>query len=292
MKSLRSFVLAAFVLCAANVPAHAQSTATPQREYRVLLVGNSLTYTNNLPALLRAVGGSQGTRITTETYAAPGGTLAERWRDGTAAEALRTRKFDVVVLQEIGGQVGCLASASRTRTAPCAASVQAHASFAALAQASGAKPLLFTTWSHDKRMQGRINRGMRQLAKDNGATEFNAAGAIEALHSAQPTVTPYPDGTHPSTQASLMMAVALYRDITGSTPTPKLLRVDAPLLPVNAAVSAASPLEAQAALAGNGQVTVVPVTLVEPLVKALPDPKDEAGMARRPVARTAGDRGR
>ena len=292
MMSFRALVLAAFVLCTGSVPVHAQSTATPQREYRVLLVGNSLTYTNNLPALLRAVGASQGTRITTETYAAPGGTLAERWRDGKAAEALRTRKFDVVVLQEIGGQVGCLASASRTRTAPCAATVQAHESFAALAKESGAKALLFTTWSHDERMQGRINRGMRQLAKDNGATEFNAAGAIEALHKARPTITPYPDGTHPSTQASLMMAVALYRDITGSAPTPKLLRVDAPLLPVNAAVSPASSLEAQAALAGNGQVTVVPVTLVEPLVKALPNAKDEAGMNKSHVVRTAGDRGR
>ena len=245
-------------------------------EYRVLLVGNSLTYTNNLPALLRAVGASQGKTITTETYAAPGGTLSERWRDGKAAAALRTRKFDIVVLQEIGGQVGCLASAMQTRTAPCAATVQAHEAFATLAKASGAKTLLFTTWSHDERMQGRINLGMRQLAKDNGATVFNAAGAIESMRKAQPAIAPYPDGTHPSTLASLMLAVALYRDITGSAPAPQPLRLAAPLLPVNAAVSAASPLEAQSALAGDGKVTVVPVTLIEPLVKALPDPKDEA----------------
>ena len=91
-----------------------------------------------------------------------------------------------------------------------------------------------------------------------------------------PATTPYPDGTHPSTQASLMLAVALYRDITGSAPAPKALRMNAPLRPVNAAVSPGSPLEAQAALAGDGKVIVVPVTLVEPLVKALPDPKDEA----------------
>ena len=270
---------------------HAQDLAP--KEYRVLLVGNSLTYTNNLPALLRAVGASQGTPITTETYVAPGGTLSERWRDGNAADALRTRKFDVVVLQEIGGQVGCLASASRTRTAPCAATVQAHEGFAALAKASGAKTLLFTTWSHDERMQGRIHGGMRKLAKDTGATVFNAAGAIASLHKAQPGSTPYPDGTHPSTQASLMLAVALYRDITGTAPAPKALRVGGPLLPVNAAVSAASPLEAQPALAGDGKVTVVPVALIEPLVKALPDPKDEArDLEGRDPAREPGRRGR
>lgn len=273
--------------------ASAQAQDPAPKEYRVLLVGNSLTYTNNLPALLRAVGASQGTAITTETYAAPGGTLSERWRDGKAAEALRTRKFDVVVLQEIGGQVGCLASASRTRTAPCAATVQAHEGFAALAKESGAKTLLFTTWSHDERMQGRINRGMRQLAKDNDATVFNAAATIGALHKAVPGSTPYPDGTHPSTQASLMLAVALYRDITGTAPTAAPLRVSAPLLPVNAAVSAASALESQSALAGDGKVTVVPVTLIEPLVKALPDPKNEAGGRNgRDPTREAGSRTR
>lgn len=282
MMSFRSLVLAALVLCAGSVPVHAQSTATPPREYRVLLVGNSLTYTNNLPALLRAVGASQGTLITTETYAAPGGTLAERWRDGKVADALRGRKFDVVVLQEIGGQVGCLASASRTRTAPCAASVHAHEELVALATAQGAKTLLFTTWARDERMQGRINGGMRQLAKDTGASVFNAAGAIAGLQKAQPDASPYPDGTHPSTQASLMLAVLLYRDITGVAPVAKALRIDAPLLPVNAAVSGASPLEMQPAFAGAGQTVLVPASLIEPLVKALPDPKaTEAGRRAR-----------
>ncbi|HOZ25495.1 MAG TPA: SGNH/GDSL hydrolase family protein [Thermomonas sp.] len=273
--------------------ASVQAQEPAPKEYRVLLVGNSLTYTNNLPALLRAVGASQGTPITTETYAAPGGTLSERWRDGKAAEALRTRNFDVVVLQEIGGQVGCLASASRTRTAPCAATMQAHEAFAALARERGAKTLLFTTWSHDERMQGRINGGMRKLAKENDATVFNAAGAIASLHKAQPDSTPYPDGTHPSTQASLMMAVALYRDITGNAPAPKALRMNAPLLPVNAAVSAATPLETQSALAGDNKVTVVPVALIEPLVKALPDPKDEAkDVEGRDPVQEPGRRGR
>ena len=285
------FLLGLSLLLAPFASVQAQDPAP--KEYRVLLVGNSLTYTNNLPALLRAVGASQGTTITTETYAAPGGTLSERWRDGKAADALRTRKFDIVVLQEIGGQVGCLASASRTRTAPCAATVQAHESFVALAKESGAKTLLFTTWSQDERMQGRINRGMRQLAKENGATVFNAAGAIGALHKAVPATTPYPDGTHPSTLASLMLAVALYRDITGTAPAPQPLRLTAPLLPVNAAVSAATPMEAQSALAGDGKATVVPVALIEPLVKALPDPKDEArDMEGRDPARDAGRRSR
>ena len=279
MMSFRSLVLAASVLCAGSVPAYAQSTATPQREYRVLLVGNSLTYTNNLPALLRAVGASQGISIITETYAAPGGTLAERGHDGHAANALRARKFDAVVLQEQGGKLAaCPASAVEQRKAPCAASMHAYRDLASLARDKGAAVLFFNTWAADDRSQARISRSTRMLAEKHSARVFNAAGAIAALLKAQPDAMPYPDGTHPSTQASLMLALVLYRDITGTAPRAKDMRVTAPLLPVNAAVSAASPMESQPGLAGDGKAVLVPASLLEPLVKAIPDPKTSAEM--------------
>ena len=105
---------------------------------------------------------------------------------------------------------------------------------------------------------------------------FDAAGALTALRNAQPEVKLYPDGTHPSTLASVTLALALYRDVTGNAPAAKDLRVTAPLLPVNAAVSPSSAMESQSGLAGDGKATLIPFALVEPLVKALPDPKDAA----------------
>ena len=264
-----SLLLAPFASVQAQTPA--------PKEYRVLLVGNILTYTNNLPALLRAVGASQGTSITTETYAAPGGKLDDRWEEGHVAAALHARKFDAVVLQEQGGHLAaCMSSLQEQRKAPCAASVQAYRNFAELASDQGAKVLLFATWGPDERWQGKLDRSVRMIAKKHDASVFNAAGALVALRKAQPDVNLYPDGTHPSTLASVMLALTLYRDVTGNAPVAKDLRVAAPLLPVNAAVSAASAMESQQGLAGDGKATVIPITLIEPLVKALPDPKDEA----------------
>lgn len=259
-----------FLLCS---PLHAPAQpTTAARTYRVLLVGNSLTYANNLPALLRAVGLSQGTPITTETYAAPSGTLAQRLHDGHAADALRQRSYDVVVLQEIGGQLACLAIPSQQRKAPCAASMHAHQEFAKLVDANGAKLLLFTTWAKDDREQRRINGGMRMVAKETKGTVFNAAGVIAALHKTQPAIPSYPDGMHPSTQSSLMLALALYRDISGNAPIAADLKITAPLLPPNTAVSADMALESQPGLAGDGKVTTIPVGLIEPMVRALPPP--------------------
>jgi len=259
----------------AAVP-QAADPADPARSTAVLFVGNSLTYVNNLPALLRALGDAQGTAISTETWAAPGGTLAERWREGHVAEALRERRFDVVLLQEQGGHLSaCMASAQEQRKAPCAASLRAYRDIARLAREHGARTLLFQTWGPDEKWQARLDRSLRLVAEETSASIFDAAGALDALRKAQPKVVLYPDGTHPSTQASLMLALALYRDITGATPIARDLRVRAPLLPVNAAVAADAPIESQQALAGNGAVTLVPVALLSPLIDALPDKADE-----------------
>lgn len=252
----------------------------PEHAYRVLLVGNSLTYTNNLPALLRAVGKAHGTPILTETWAAPGGTLAERANEGHVAAALRERRFDAVVLQERGGVLACVASADDIRTAPCAASMRVQRDFTALAKQAGARTLLFATWAPDERQQGRVARGTRQLAQRIGAEVFDAAGVLAALRKAQRATSPTPDGVHPSTQASLLLALALYRQISGQIPQARELRVDAPLLPVAAAVDAGSPMESQTGLRGDGRITVVPASLLAPLVHALPEPAPPGGKAR------------
>ena len=274
--SFRTFLLAASLLCPGIALAQAPPAAAPAREYRILLVGNSLTYTNNLPALLRAVGASQGTPIVTESYAAPGGTLAERWKEGHVAEALRARKFDAVVLQEQGGHLAaCMASLQEQRKAPCAASLRAYTEISELAVGKEGKAFVFVTWGPDERWQGKLDRSARLIAEKSSAKLFDAAAALRALHKAQPAIDLHPDGTHPSTQASLMLALALYRDIAGNPPVAKDLRVTAPLLPVNAAVSAASPMESQPGLAGDGKAIVVPAGLLEPLVKALPDHADK-----------------
>lgn len=137
--------------------------------------------------------------------------------------------------------------------------------------------LLFATWGPDDRWQGKLDRSLRLVAEKADAEIFDAAGALHALSKTNPDLRLYPDGTHPTTQASLMLALALYREITGDTPVARDLRVTAPLLPVNAPVSPATALESQPGLAGDGKVIVVPASLLQPLIASLPERKDEAG---------------
>ncbi len=272
--SFRIFLMAACLLYPDMVAAQVQPAATTTREYRVLLVGNSLTYTNNLSALLRAVGVSQGISIATESYMAPGGTLTERWVEGHVIEALQNRKFDILILQEQGGDLAiCSADAEQQAEPSCRKSVRAQIEFAKLARKYGARTLLFATWGPDSNWEPKLDRSFHVLAAKSSAGIFDANGVLRALSKAEPGIELFPDGVHPSIRASLMLALALYRDITGTQPIAKDLRVTASLLPVNAAISAVSPMESQSRLAGDGKIIVVPASLLDPLVKALPEPK-------------------
>jgi len=259
-----------FLLALNPGPTQAQApTAPPARAYRVLLVGNDMTYTNNLPALLRAVGTAQGTPIITETFAAPGGTLSDRLDDGHASAALGQNHYDAIVLQEQGGKLAaCMAKAQRN--APCTASLRAYRAFANQARTQNAKVLVFSSWGPDRRWNARLGYSARNVAEQVGGSIFNAAGALDSFRKAQPGSNPLPDGQHPNIQASLLLALTLYRDITGNVPTARDLQITAPLLPFNAAVAADRPIEAQPGLAGDGKVTVVPAALIAPLLQALP----------------------
>jgi hypothetical protein len=68
-------------------------------ELRVLFIGNSLTYTNNLPAMVQTIAEAAGHTLAFGTAAAPNVSLEDHWNSGIA-ETIRAVAADVVVLQQ------------------------------------------------------------------------------------------------------------------------------------------------------------------------------------------------
>lgn len=250
--------------------AHAQEAQPPTRALRVLFVGNSLTYVNNLPATVRALAAAQPqpVRIETATFVAPGGTIAERWQDGVAAAALREGHWDAVVLQERGGLLACMADAEQRTQAQCRPSERAHREFAALARSTGARTLLLATWGPDAAWQLRLDRAIRQLAARTSAEVVPAGSALRAWAASHSQEATFPDTVHPSLPATLIMAAQLYRAITRSQPHATDVTLDFALLPPMAAVRPEVPLERQAQFAGNGHRTLVKADAMAALLAA------------------------
>jgi hypothetical protein len=91
--------LAASLLCLAVAAAPAAGQSRP---LRVLFIGNSYTYFNDLPGLVASLGrGARPMRpMRTEMVALPGVSLRDHWLDGAALAAIRRTRWDYVVLQE------------------------------------------------------------------------------------------------------------------------------------------------------------------------------------------------
>ncbi len=66
----------------------------------ILFVGNSLTYTNDLPALVVKLGEEKGVKIKTEMIAYPNYALEDHWNDGQLQTLLAEKQFDFVVVQQ------------------------------------------------------------------------------------------------------------------------------------------------------------------------------------------------
>ena len=248
------------LLCCLLAIAGAVSAASVRPTQRVLLIGNSLIYTQNVPGLLRALAASQsdGPLIETATFVAPGGSLAERWKDGAAAKALRENRWDVVVLQERGGLLACMASSEQRQQPECRASQRAHKQFADLAKSRGARVLLFGTWGPDSAWQQNLDRGLAAVARSTGAEAVELGEMLRAQDKRQTSTPMFSDGVHASLEGAVLIAARLYRSIAGRAPTAGDLELDFALLPANAAIKPESAIELQPQLAGSGKPVRIP----------------------------------
>ena len=77
-----------------------RSPVDAQAEQRILFIGNSLTYVNDLPALVQSLGSAARPRVTTHMVAFPDFGLEEHWQHGEAVRAIRRGGWSLVVLQQ------------------------------------------------------------------------------------------------------------------------------------------------------------------------------------------------
>ena len=70
------------------------------KPFRLLFVGNSLTYTNDLPAMVRRIGELDGRQIETTMIARPNFSLEDHLLSAQTRHVLKAGDFDVVVLQQ------------------------------------------------------------------------------------------------------------------------------------------------------------------------------------------------
>lgn len=71
-----------------------------EKVVNILFIGNSLTYTNNLPALVKKRAKLQGIKINSKMVAFPDYAITDHWNDGKVQKLIAGKKYDFVIIQQ------------------------------------------------------------------------------------------------------------------------------------------------------------------------------------------------
>jgi len=198
-------------------PTQGEDQATPLK--KVLFVGNSLTFWNDLPLLVEAMAKARGIGIACEAATGPDLSLEDHWTRGTR-DLIRGGGFSYVVLQQ--GPSSLASSRTNLR--------EWTQRFAAEIRASGARPALYMVWPDRSRLAyfAQVQESYRLANDDVEGLLLPAGEAWLAAWKLDPKLELYgPDGFHPSKLGTYAAAATIFARLTKSSPfgLPAILRL-------------------------------------------------------------------
>ncbi|NHN24833.1 SGNH/GDSL hydrolase family protein [Flavobacterium jejuense] len=69
-------------------------------KYNILFIGNSLTYTNDLPSLVKNEAKQKGIKVNVEMVAFPNYAIEDHWNEGIVQKLIASKKYDFVIIQQ------------------------------------------------------------------------------------------------------------------------------------------------------------------------------------------------
>lgn len=193
---LPALLLAAAAACSAAPTATAPEPGEP--ELSILFVGNSLTYTHDLPGVVTTVAEALGRDVAVAMQAQPGFALEDHWHRGIAG-TIRELSPDVVVMQQGPSSL----PANQAHLAAWADSL------GRVVGEVGAEPALLMVWPDLSRVFAfdDVRDGYRRAARTVNGTFIPAGEALRALHAGHPDLSPFgSDGFHPHQRGTVLAA--------------------------------------------------------------------------------------
>jgi hypothetical protein len=209
--------VAAYLLLRRRPPAtlalHDDFTSSREGALRVLFVGNSHTFVNDLPKTFgRLVLARDPSRALVVKDVVLGGvTLADHLRMGVAARAIAGERWDFVVLQE---------QSLMPTMAPAAFEASVRR-FDALIRAAHARTAIYELWPRREGQDPRaLEASYAKVAADVGAVLVPVGPAWLRAEAADERLVLYqPDGYHPTPAGTYLAACVFDLALTGARPT-------------------------------------------------------------------------
>jgi hypothetical protein len=203
--------LVPFALCIATFACRSTTAPPPVDGTRILFVGNSLTYSNNLPATVESIARSAGVKLSVESVTGGGLALIDHLTGATDAEAqIKRGGWSVIVLQQGPTTIGL-----------CRDSLVLWSQmFERLAHDVNAEVALFMTWPALGVSPGgfdEVRTSYQQAAFATHGIFLPAGEAWRAAVRVDPTLQPFgADNFHPSELGSYLAALTIFERLSGT----------------------------------------------------------------------------
>jgi hypothetical protein len=180
---------------------------------RILFIGNSFTNRNDLPGMLARLAATARPphRVETERVIANGQALKSHWTRGAAPEAIRSSKWQYIVLQE-------------QSTLPLKNPARMHEYVTLFDEAirhSGAKTVLYMTWArrHEWERQADLAEAYASIGRKLGAIVVPVGLAWERVLTQRPHLVLHDrDNSHPNFAGSYLAARVFFATLFGRSP--------------------------------------------------------------------------
>src|SRR3954471_13790571 len=178
---------------------------------KVLFIGNSFTARNDLPGMVAGLAGAAGLAMEHWLISAGGASLRRHWNAGAAAEAIRTGRYDRVVLQE-------------QSTLPVKSAARMHESvrlFDSEIRKAKSRTVLYMTWGrrHAPETQQAITDAYTTIARELGADVIPAGLAWQMfLAKHKSPVLHDKDGSHPTIAGTYLAACTAFAVLFARSP--------------------------------------------------------------------------
>ncbi len=174
----------------------------PEANLRVLFVGNSLTYTNDLPGMVQHLAASTDRSLAVGVAALPNYSLEDHWASGIAV-VIQRQRADIVVLQQGPSSL----PANQAHLAHWAGQL------APVIRAAGGEPALLMVWPDIGRLSAfdDVHSAYRNAATAVDGLFLPAGEAWRAAWARDPGIATYGgDGFHPSAIGSMAAALTVF----------------------------------------------------------------------------------
>jgi hypothetical protein len=194
---------------------------------KVLFVGDSYSYTNDLPAMFASLARAGHHLVETGLVASPAESFVDHVVSQDVTRSLRTTKWNVVALQE-QSQIPASERLRRTQMYPAARQL------VGLARKARAQPMFFLTWARRygwpeeglvtyASMQSAVDQGYLVIAHDLNASVAPVGYVWSATLKEERDADRHAglwrlDGSHPSIRGTYLAACVFYAAIFGEAP--------------------------------------------------------------------------